>query len=311
MRDSDLETAAAVERSLLIRGNGRLREHDTQIEFPCPVPGHDDRHPSATYNRADGVWTCFSCGSSGGLTWGDVPLAPLLGLADPLPGRVEDLRQWRLRTERERADAEARERDALQTYWRERRLADELRSHADVLGRLVADGITTDAADHFGFGYRDWFGAPALSIPWTVRGELRALQYRLLADTARGGRYRWHEGSHATVFNADAVLAPEDDWLLVVEGAKKAACLWGHGLTSVCAVANKCGWRPEYGRPMRQFARVVFLPDPDAVAEARAWSADVPGSRVAVLPSKPDDLLVASGGDVDMLWAFVQTARIA
>ena len=99
--------------------------------------------------------------------------------------------------------------------------------------------------------------------------------------------------------------------MLVVEGAKKAACLWGFGVTSVCAVVNKNGWRPEYARPFQAFDRVVFMPDPDAVEQARDWALTVPGSRVAILPGKPDDLLVATGGDVDLLWSYLQDARAA
>ena len=55
----------------------------------------------------------------------------------------------------------------------------------------------------------------------------------------------------------------------------------------------------------------VLMPDPDAVKQAREWAQTVPGSRVAILPGKPDDLLVATGGDVDLLWSYLQDARVA
>lgn len=308
MRDADQAVAASVERALLMR-DGKLHRGDREIRFACPI--HDDRHPSADYSRADGVWVCRSCGAKGGLTWGDHPLAPLVGVhaetAPPVDMAEFERQQAKLRAEHEAA--ESRRRDALATYWRERRLCDELVRHGDVLAKLAREGIRREAVEHFRFGHADYYGTPALAIPWTVRGDVRAVQYRLLADSP-GGRYRWHEGSRATLFNADAVLDPHDDTIIVVEGAKKCAALWSHGITSVCATVNKSGWRAEYARPFGAFGRVVFMPDPDAWREA-VEAARTVGGRVAYVPGKPDDTLVETGGDVDLLWEYVENARVA
>jgi DNA primase len=310
MRDTDHELAAQVERALLTTERAKVYRGGTAISFRCPV--HDDHNPSADYNRADGVWYCYSCGAAGGLTWGDHPLAPLLGLVCDSLTSI-DMVEWdrqQARLKQARAEAEARARVALDTYWRERRLSAELARHADVLERLAQEGIDQLAAKHFGFGVADYYGSPALAIPWMVQGELRALQYRLLGTPSHGGRYRWHEGSRTdTLYNADAVLEPQDDTILIVEGAKKAACLWSHGITSTCAVVNKSGWHAKFAPRFRRFARVVFVPDPDAWGEADAWARTVPGARVAHVPDKPDDFLVASGGDVDLLWSYIEDAR--
>jgi DNA primase len=310
MRDTDTGIAAQVERALLMLDGSRVHRGGRDIRFRCLV--HDDHHPSADYDREKGVWTCRSCSACGGLTWGSHPLATLVGIDVGSPLSV-DMAEWdrqQARLKAARIEAEARAKVALDTYWRERRLSAALTQHADVLERLAQEGIDQLAAKHFGFGVADYYGSPALAIPWMVQGELRALQYRLLGTPSHGGRYRWHEGSRTdTLYNADAVLEPQDDTILVVEGAKKCACLWSHGITSTCAVVNKSGWHAKFAPRFRRFARVVFVPDPDAWGEADAWARTVPGARVAHVPGKPDDFLVASGGDVDLLWSYIEDAR--
>lgn len=309
MRDADLDVAAKVERALLMLDDSKVHRGGREIRFRCLV--HEDRHPSADYDRESGVWLCRSCGAKGAVAWGDVPLAPLLGIdvETVAPMDADELRRQHERIAQVKAESDVRARDALASYWRERRLGDELSRHADVLAMLKRDGIGEEAATHFRLGYTEYYSqGPALSIPWMVRGELRALQYRLLEKNT-GDRYRWHEGSRATLFNADVVLDPHDDYVLVVEGAKKAMCLWSYGITSTCAVVNKHGWQPTFAAPFSAFARVVFVPDPDARGAAILWAKQVPGARVAYLPGKPDDVLVASGGDVDMLWSYIDDAR--
>jgi hypothetical protein len=40
-----------------------------ELTCRCPLPWHEDRHPSASLNYKKMVFSCFSCGSSGGLIW--------------------------------------------------------------------------------------------------------------------------------------------------------------------------------------------------------------------------------------------------
>lgn len=69
--------AAAVEHEVMARSG---KERGGEIVFRCPMPGHEDKHPSAAYNREKMSWTCHACGAGGGLVKGEWPLAPLLGL---------------------------------------------------------------------------------------------------------------------------------------------------------------------------------------------------------------------------------------
>lgn len=278
---------------------------------------HDERTPSAAYHPEHMTWYCQGCQTGGGV----LDLARRLGIdTGAIGAAIDPVALAKIRADREAVAAEiaeSRRRQglAMAAWWREARLQDALRQHDDVLAMLEREGVRRHAAAAFGLGWTTYGaggrGWPAIAIPWTVRGETRAVQYRLLGDDVPGGRYRWHDGSAPTVFNADAVITPDSDTMIVVEGAKKCAALWGHGLTSVCGLVNKAGWKPEYAPPFRRFGRVIFALDPDADTEARAAALTVPGARVARLPCKPDDMLAATGGDVDLLWRLLGDARRA
>lgn len=301
------DLAARVAAALLRLGASQRRG---ELWFLCPA--HAERTPSAAYHLDKRTWYCQGCGSGGGV----VDLAGRLGIDSA--GAIDRATLERFAADRAAvaaAEAEARQQAArsLADYWAHSRAADALASHAETLRRLESEGISRVAVDHFGFGWTTYgvegVGIPALAIPWTVRGETRALQYRLLSDDAPGGRYRWHKGSRPTIYNADAVLSPCDDRIVIVEGAKKAAALWSAGIESVCAITNKAGWNPQHARHFEPFRRVVFALDPDAWPEAVEAARTVKGGRVARMPGKPDDLLAASGGDVDLIVAIIDAAR--
>jgi DNA primase len=301
--------AARVASELLHRG---ARQSRGELWFLCPA--HVERTPSAAYHLDKRTWYCQGCAQGGGI----VDLARRLGIQTD--GRIDPAVLARLAADRATvaaAESEARAQAvrSLADYWEHSRAADALATHGETLARLEREGITRVAIDHFGLGWTtygvDGVGLPALAIPWTVRGETRALQYRLLSDDAPGGRYRWHRGSRPTLYNADAVLNPCDDRIIVVEGAKKAMALWSVGVESVCAVPNKAGWNPLHARHFAPFRCVVFALDPDALDDATHAARTVPGARVARMPGKPDDLLAASGGDVDMLMSIIDSAHKA
>ena len=291
----------------LARREARFRRGE--YWFCCPV--HAERTPSAAYKPASRTWYCQGCGKGGGL----FALADVLGVrggASMGAAELERLRQDRAAIMAAHAEEKRRAAASLAEYWRSSSAAADLLAHSEVLRQLERDGIDRLAVDHFGVGWTVYGvagrGVPAIAIPWTVAGETRAVQYRLLEDND-GGRYRWHPGSRPTLYNADAVLSPHDETLIIVEGAKKCMSLWGAGITSVCAIANKSAFNPLWARHLAGFRRVVFALDPDATAEAREAAAVVPRARVATMPLKPDDLLAASGGDVSLLMAYIDNAR--
>lgn len=307
---SDLrDIGAAVER--VLEAGGASFRH-AEWWFLCPAHA-DTRATNCAYHPGKQTWFCQACAAGGGV----LDLARRLGL--DVGGVVispEDraaMEAGRMAIAAEIAESKRRAGLALDAWWSEQRLQARLTGHARALADLAGRGIDQRTAEHLGIGHAvyglDGRGHSALAIPWTVGGHARAVQYRLLDAGAE--RYRWHAGSNPTLYNADAVVAPHDDTMIVVEGALKAACLVAHGITSVAAVVNKHGWKPEYAPPFKAFGRVIMALDPDAYAESRAAALTIPGARVAILPGKPDDLLQSMRGDVDAFMAYVGNARKA
>lgn len=324
-RDADLIDLIRPDTTLTPKHSSRpTGEH----AGPCPFCGGHDRFVVWPTGRSDGtppMWMCRHCAPDGGTVLDYVMRRERLDLS----GAIDWLAGDRAPTRPPMAKAPARpvadieaeldRAERLAEYWGRRAdgLRAELGAHPEVCAALLRDGISGDAAMHFGFGYTVHQGTRSLVIPWRYRHEDREIvtgvQYRaILGDAFDGGdpRYRWRLGSRGkALYNAAAILDPTDDTLVVVEGAKKASAMWGHHLTSTVAIASRTGWDPAWAPKVARFSRVIFALDPDAQTDAIAAASTVPGARVAYLPMKPDDLLVATGGDVDLLWSYLDQAR--
>lgn len=291
----------------------RKTSNGVEYRFRCPMSerhAHGDSTPSADYNADRRTWHCHACGAEGGLLVGAEPLAAVLGLASGLTGHSsrpaiytrEAIRQ-ELEESRKRVD------DAIQTVYSERLWQRELMARDDILASLERDGISEWAADYFGFGFGYKWDRPTLYIPWTVNGELCAVQYRF-TDRSEP-RYMFERGTMGDVYNAD-VLATESDCMLIVEGAKKVASLWSHGIQNVTGIVSKSTWKNEYAKWYDAHDRVIVVLDPDAQQEAREIAGMIHGGRVIELPAKPDDFLVHTlGGDIETFWAWIKNAKRA
>ena len=305
---------------------------------PCPKCGGRDRfivRPNGKPDMPPGFW-CRQCHWTGtaidwqmhvtGQGFGDAvrSLLERTGLAGATPEAIQARRATiaaEVRAETAEQAEHRREiarRMAAITASRER--IDRLMREDWALATLADRGIPPRVAGEFGLGLDEHAGRHALVIPWTVTDregviQTRAIQYRYIDD---GGddRYRWHKGSVGRLYNADAVINPADNELVVVEGALKAVALWAAGCFSVCALPNKAGWQTgmraggaAWLDPFRRFDRVWITLDPDATPEAREAAAGLPNARVVEIPEKPDDALLTLGGDVDAFMALVRQGR--
>lgn len=345
--DLDRETDAAkfaVDLVDLIGASVPLRRKaasSAEWAGPCPKCGAgDDRFIVRPKGKADhpapGFW-CRVCNWTGtaidwqmhltGEPWHQAvrSLLDRAGMADLSPEGIaarRDMIAARVHVETAEQAEHRREiarRLAAITASRDR--VDRLQREDRALAALASRGISPATAAEFGLGLDDHSGRPALVIPWTVTapgGEVatRAVQYRYLDDVDGHDRYRWHTGSAGRLYNADAVTTPLDAELIVVEGALKALTLWSAGMFSVCALPNKAGWGTgmrahgaAWLAPFRRFERVYIALDPDAAQEAREAAAGLPNARAVTLPYKPDDLLLALGGDVDAFAVYLRQGR--
>jgi hypothetical protein len=87
------ELARAVTRELERRG---ARRAGAELKFTCPEAQQHragDRHPSANWNEAKGVWLCRVCGTRGGTQ----DLAARLGVAQEAWGTSREVARWTIR----------------------------------------------------------------------------------------------------------------------------------------------------------------------------------------------------------------------
>ena len=61
--DAAKEAVTVLELAVHLAGQGTPR--GAEVAFHCPLPRHDDRHPSFMVNPESNVWYCFPCGVGG------------------------------------------------------------------------------------------------------------------------------------------------------------------------------------------------------------------------------------------------------
>lgn len=309
----------------------KFKNQPTKEHFgPCPFcRAGEDRFIVWPVAKPDGtppMWMCRYCKPDGGsvidyvMQREGLEFSEAVGLLLDDSGELPVMPIVRPIRSPDKIVAAVEAVDRQITYWQRQRagLIAELHEHPEVLAVLERDGISEQAAHHFDFGYAVYQDTRSLVLPWRYhyqgREIVKGVQHRaILGDAFPDGdpRYRWLYGSDGkSLFNADAIIDQHDDILIVVEGAKKAASLWSHGMTSVVGIASKTGWDSGWASRMGGFKRVIFALDPDASSEAVAAAKAFPGGAfVADLPMKPDDLLVATRGNVNVLWSYLDCAR--
>ncbi len=307
---------------------------------PCPWCGGTDRFVVRPQGRASEApcWWCRQCTGEKPQSCLDYVMRrdglDLSAAASYLAGMyhlepIEDPRDIAAaKRDRERAREEARRLEAIERRARSAQSLQDpehgpydgdaqgaaLMSEPLALADLAARGIELDVAMAYQLGATRRFVAgsrvPALSIPWRAGGETVAVQYRFLE--AVKGRYQWHPGTAAELWNADELTRRRDSAVLVVEGALKALTVISAGIDSVVAVSNKQGAPRVVGEnqaALAAYERVYILLDPDARAEARTAALTIPNSRIVELPEKVDDWLVRLGMDVEPLLCALRYAR--
>ena len=240
-----------------------------EIRFRCPSGQHQDKTPSARWNRAKATWTCDQCGVGGGA----LDLADRLGVEKP-GGRKRRGGE---------AGANPVKGATVQPLADAKRLpADELRTH--------------------GLSEVTYSNARAVAIPYygVEPGQTVATRYRIAIDGP--DRFRWKKDDHPAPYGlwrlADAHRA---GWALVVEGESDSWTAWHHGIPCV-GIPGKAAWKPEWASHLVGLDLVVWQ-EPDAEDFARRIGATVPGARVIVAPAGTKDISDAHvrGDDVAAL----------
>lgn len=312
----------AITATLLSAGH---KQRGASIAIPCPAPTHDDRHPSASWHVEKGAWVCYSRGCQEHFGGGTLALARLLGVTlddgELPPAVVEAAHAARevARLDAERSAVEhAAALDRVVSSGYDRDCTDRLFGVPPAMELLSRHGLTREAMALFSFGLDPsapvrgrW---PALVWPWILGYQPVSFQYRnLTPDHDHGDRYRWHGAigaNGARLYAHAGIRAAGKGPIVVVEGLKKAATLWGHGWQNIVAYANSGSLDAGALAMLAATGEdVLFCPDPDTIDSTRERARSLPGARIAVLPQKPDDLLVVQGAFT--LRRYLDLARAA
>ena len=259
-------------------------------------------------------WWCRRCGFQ--------------GFVDEIDGEPwRDLNYY----ERRRRDIAARQR-AEQEAERERQLRrqalQELRASGDAeryhrqlarnataLNYWFAEGFQQQTIQHFRLGYcracpLDYQHRPSVTIPVTSAGLLWNIRHRIL-DAEPGDKYRPHtKHLPQPLFNADALRA-DSNYILIVEGEKKAMAAWQAGWQAV-GICGQDTWREDWVPAFDSFERVYVILDPDATKNAQEIAVQFGHrGRVVELPDKLDDLLnpYKGGWSAERVWRRIQEAE--
>lgn len=164
------------------------------------------------------------------------------------------------------------------------------------------------------------YHTPTLTIPvFNEQRELMTIQHRLLNPVNPKDKYRPERtGLHAPPFFAVPEMGFDGEFILVMEGAIKAMVTWTQCDSDwqTIGVMSQEMYRCMESDLKPVGKRVVVIPDPNSprnpnsLKKAFALAKSV-GGKFLQLPSKVDDLIIASNLKRDDLYALLGQARFA
>ena len=179
-------------------------------------------------------------------------------------------------------------------------------------------GFSWRTMSHFQLGYCEACPLdypnhrPSVTIPVRSQGYLWNIRHRILG-AGDGDKYRPHaKNLPVTLFNADELFDAPTDYILVVEGEKKAMAAWQAGWPAV-GICGQDTFNVEWVAAFHRFERVIVILDPDAWNNAQEIAELFDHRGVAVqLPDKLDDLLnpYLGGWSPEDVWFEIESIGV-
>lgn len=274
---------------------GPTRGTGVNAMFHCPF-GHEDRHPSLSVHRDEGLFYCFSCGSKGNLEQ----------LYRQLGEELDEEQRYTLLARSVFREPEQPPNFAALANRHRRELSG---AEGRVAWKLFAKSrdIRDVAADHFNVGYSP--EKRALAFPyWTDDGKVTGIKYR-----HRDGSKTSESGGQRSIYNvSDIIGAPV---ILLCEGESDTIAAWSvlHGRnTTAVAVCGSPGagvsektwanWGVDF-----LFARTIYVAfdGDDAGSKGGETAMRVLGGErcVRIIPTRGKDLAehILKGGSLGEL----------
>lgn len=339
--DTDLINSKMGIEEVVRMAGGNPKFSGGRYSCACPLHGGDNPTAFSIYQK-DGkwFWNCFTGSCGGGDLIKFVELWQNITFYEACEwingGKIQDLQGLKESAERRLAQATQEKKEADERYkarlhefqHAQRHLAyqETLKSRKWMRDLWESWGIDEGMQDFWYLGGCDDFlidgdyHTPTLTIP--ILGEeyeLLNIQHRLIKPKVENSKYRYDRtGLNAHPFLSVPPMGYDGDYVLVMEGAKKAMVTW---------TQSDCNWQTiglasqslfpsliEKLRPVGK--RVVVIPDPNTARNPNAWKkayelAKGVGGFFMPVPLKIDDYIMSAGLNKNDLFGMIKQSRKA
>jgi len=251
-------------------------EYAREILYHCPLPDHDDRHPSFFVNPEKNVWHCFGCDRGGG----PVELVALLDEVDHATA-LQTLAKYAAPRPAE---------DPMQSFEPSPSRPPAARPGCVLEEVADAKGLPVEHLTRCGWTtIPEYLGGPAVRIPYSDDfGEEKAVRFRtaLLGNS----RFRWKKGSKPLLYGLDRLMeARRQGYLIMVEGETDTVTLWYQGFPAV-GVPGAGTWKNSWAAKLEKIDIVYLVVEPDMGGERllEALSDSDLRDRLRVIRMTPD-----------------------
>lgn len=339
MFDTDVINAKIGIEELVIKAGGNPKFSGGRYSSCCVLHGGDNPTALSIFQK-DGkwLWKCHtgSCGGGDAIKFVEVwqGMTFLQACEWINGGKIQDLQGAKESAERRLEEARLRKVEAELSYQArlnefqraERHLTyhENMKKHQWMRDRWTKWGIDEGMQDFWYLGGCDDFlvdnehHTPTLTIPILGEAnELLNIQHRLLNPKEPKSKYRYdRKGLNAYPFLSVPAMGYDGDYILVMEGSKKAMVTW---------TRSESGWQTIGVPSQTTFVglveklksvgkRTVVIPDPNSERNPNAWrkayelAKGVSGYFMPV-PLQIDDYILSANLDKNDLFKMIKQAR--
>lgn len=230
----------------------------------CPNPSHADKHPSCSLNLARQLFKCFSCDVAGGIG----ALVQLLSGQD-----ARDFTRPSPSTAIKPASPNAKPHAKLEG--------------ATLKALATAKGLDVDwLRDSWGWRDANWFGTPAVLIPYcTSQGQDLPPRYRVAVRAK--DRFRWEQGAKTTLYGLlNWAKIVQKGMAILVEGETDTVSLSYMGYLAL-GIPGASNFKDEWADFLKDLEFLYLWVEPDQIGErlAQKMQALLPQLRLIKAPS--------------------------
>lgn len=238
-------------------------EHSREVLYHCPLPDHDDRHPSFSVNTEKNLWKCFGCDRGGDAA----ELIRLLDQADEEAGGPI-LCTGQITTTSQSPQEPVQGGPVFDLGPLDPTMAPPATKPGCTLEDVAgAKGLPLEHLRAFGWAtIPEYMGGPAVRIPYHDENlEERAVRFRCALDGEH--RFRWKKGAKPLLYGlARLPEAQRAGYVLMVEGETDTVTLWHHRLPAV-GVPGASTWKDSWAGKLSKIKTIYLVVEPDMGGE--------------------------------------------